>query len=304
MDSHRHFKLRNMHIGKVRTKAHSYRIIHHSPHHNPKAFLFINRKFVTSASLSDKPAVLRRHIMLFILWLHLRCNNLVKVWLKPFRSHCICSISRYYMGTHQPKVCILFMFPLHWKMHPFWTHTMIWGHMSADFNISLTMLQQAGWQSDNLNMNILVTPSITLKLRHTLSEDSCDTHQARYPGIKHQRFICFNCGAIAMTQGRVCLSTLKLHMQWQLFAKHYNKHTAMKSSVLGQLLQIWVRSGVPVWCTVSHAANPVLGPIWVYHVVSLVVGAMQPQTPASCQPHLSQIRQRQLPIPRSPIFWS
>lgn len=77
VDSHTHFKLRNMHIGKVKTKAHSYRIIHHSPHHNPKAFVFINRKFVTRASLSDKPAVLRRHIVLFILWLHLQCNNLV-----------------------------------------------------------------------------------------------------------------------------------------------------------------------------------------------------------------------------------
>lgn len=192
------------------------------------------------------------------------------------------------MGTHQPKVCILSCFHCIGKCIHF--GPTLWSEVTC-LQISTSASQCCSDKViNNLNMNILVMLSITSKLRHTLSEDSCDTHQACYPGIKHQRFICFNCGAIAMTQGRVCLSTLKLHMQWQLFAKHYNKHTPMKSSVLQQLLQIWVRSGFPVWCTVSHAANPVLGPIWVYHVVSLVVGAMQPQTPAWCQPHLSQIR--------------
>lgn len=66
------------------------------------------------------------------------------------------------------------------------------------------------------------------------------------------------------------------HVQRQLFAWHYNKHTPIKSSVLPQLLQIRVRRRAAVCCAVSHVANPILGPNWVYHVVSPAVGAMQP----------------------------
>lgn len=42
-------------------------------------------------------------------------------------------------------------------------------------------------------------------------------------------------------------------------------------------MRLRIRADVP--CAVSHAANPNRGPIWVYHVVSLAVGATR--TPAT-----------------------
>lgn len=165
--------------------------------------------------------------------------------------------------------------------------------MSVALHISFTpaAARRSVINKKGLNMNVLVLPPLKPK---NLTRNQCQqTGQTRMQRHHHLQVktlvfpLLWGRDTIAVAQGRVCLSThTDPRVQRRLTAWPCHKYGTIKSSISPQLGQIRLRRRAVVCSTASRVANRNRGPIWVYHVVSLAVGAMQPRPPASCQPHL------------------